>query len=273
MALNPQLRWDFAEAGVELGPPLCYGFAQCAVTVRSAKIARMTYLRTVGQAFGLAGFALLSWFDVLVQLVAFCVLCVGLVFFLGPAIEWSRHRSAVVRRLSTRWCGVEVEPPYQPEPPEPVRERDGWYRDGNQLYKRAFWIRWQRRLTWVMEDPAAQREFSWQLVNPLVTLLLPIAAAVSGPVALRAYGRWTRWWLGPRPVREGGGVVRRSWRWTNQRLESLGHQMGIFALSMVNLAFAVVQAILIIAVWPVAPPVIVWSRSQTNNMRSEIGNW
>src|SRR2546427_7939149 len=103
----------------------------------------MTYLRALGRAPALAALALLSWVDVLVELIAFALLCVGLVFFLGPAVEWARGRSSIARRLAARWCGVEIPSPYQPEPPEPARERDGWYRDGNTLYKRAFWIRWQ----------------------------------------------------------------------------------------------------------------------------------
>ena len=159
----------------------------------------MPYLRALGRAFALAAFAFLSWVDVLVELITFALLCGGLVFFFGPTLEWAADRSAMARTLAARWCGVEVEAPYRPEPPEPVRERDGWYRDGNKLYKRAFWIRWQHRLTWAMEDPATGREFPWQLLNPLVTLLLPVAVLLGGPAALRGYGRWTRWMLGARP--------------------------------------------------------------------------
>ncbi|WP_326945460.1 histidine kinase [Amycolatopsis sp. NBC_01307] len=230
----------------------------------------MAYVRAVGRAFALAAFALLSWFDVLVELVAFALLCLGLVFFLGPAIEWARHRSATVRTLSGRWCGVEVEPPYRPEPPAPERERDGWYRDGNTLYKRAFWISWSRRLTWVMEDPAAQREFSWQLVNPLVTLLLPVFALLGGPVALRGYGHWTRWWLGRRP---GAASKIGALRWMHRRLDSLGHQLGIFALSLVLTAFAVWPVALFLVAPPMAARMVRWSRDIANTLRREVGNW
>ncbi|UOZ09038.1 histidine kinase [Amycolatopsis sp. WQ 127309] len=230
----------------------------------------MAYVRAVGRAFALAAFALLSWFDVLIELVAFALLCLGLVFFLGPAIEWARHRSATIRTLSARWCGVEVEPPYRPEPPAPERERDGWYRDGNTLYKRAFWISWSRRLTWVMEDPAAQREFSWQLVNPPATLLLPVFALLGGPVVLRGYGRWTRWWLGRRP---GAASKIGALRWMHRRLDSLGHQLGIFALSLVLTAFAVWPVALLLVAPPMAAPVVRWSRDIANTLRREVGNW
>ncbi|MFJ1762824.1 histidine kinase [Amycolatopsis sp. NPDC088138] len=230
----------------------------------------MTYVRAVGRAFALAAFGLLSWLDVLLELLTFGLLCLGLVFFLGPAIEWARHRSATARVLAGRWCGVEIEPPYLPEPPEPERERDGWYRDGNTLYKRAFWIRWSRRLTWVMEDPAAQREFMWQLLNPLVTLLLPVFALLGGPMALRGYGHWTRWWLGRRP----GAVVKiGALRWVHQRLESLGHQLGIFALSVVLTAFAVWPVALLLVAPPMAAPVVRWSRTIANTLRREVGTW
>ncbi|WIY04391.1 histidine kinase [Amycolatopsis mongoliensis] len=228
----------------------------------------MTYLRALGRACALAALAVVSWFDVLVELVAFALLCVGLVFFLGPAIEWARHRSATARTLAARWCGVEIEAPYRPEPPEPVRERDGWYRDGNTLYKRAFWIRWNRRFTWAMEDPAAGREFGWQCLNPLVTLLLPVAALLGGPVVLRGYGRWTRWWLGPRPAAVPG-----QGRWLHRRLESLGHQMGILALGAVLFVFSLWQLVVIAFALPVAAPVILWTRSITDTLRREAGNW
>ncbi len=227
----------------------------------------MTYPRALGRALALAARSLLSWFDVLVELIAFALLCAGLVFFLGPAVEWARGRSTTARALAGRWCGVEVEAPYQPEPPEPVRERDGWYRDGNTLYKRAFWIRWQHRLTWALEDPAAEREFAWQLVNPLVTLFLPVAVLVGGPSVLRGYGRWTRWWLGPRPV-----VERRGNR-LQRHLESLGHQIGILVLSLVQFVFSAWQLVVIAVATPVAAPVVLWSRTITDTLRRETGNW
>ncbi|MFJ7211048.1 sensor histidine kinase [Amycolatopsis sp. NPDC098790] len=227
----------------------------------------MTYLRALGRACALAAFAFVSWVDVLLELIAFALLCVGLVFFLGPMIEWARHRSTTARTLAARWCDVEIEAPYQPEPPEPVRERDGWYRDGNTLYKRAFWIRWNRRFTWAMEDPAAGREFTWQLLNPVVTLALPVAVLLGGPAALRGYGHWTRWWLGPRPV------VERQGRWLHRRLESLGHQMGILALGVVMFVFTLWQLVIVAGALPVAAPVILWSRTITDTLRREAGNW
>ncbi|ADJ41868.1 two-component system histidine kinase [Amycolatopsis mediterranei S699] len=228
----------------------------------------MVYLRAIGRAFALAAFSLLSWLDVLVELVTFALLCGGLVFFFGPAVEWARGRSAAARTLAARWCGVEIAAPYRPEPPEPVRERDGWYRDGNQLYKRAFWISWQHRLTWVMEDPATGREFTWQLVNPLLTLLLPVAVLLGGPAALRGHGRWTRWMLGPRPPVE---PTRKNW--LHRHLESLGHQFGILALSLVQLIFSVFQLAVFGVATPLAAPVVLWSRSITDTLRREAENW
>jgi signal transduction histidine kinase len=228
----------------------------------------MPYLRALGRALALAAFSLLSWVDVLVELIAFALLCVGLVFFLGPAVEWARGRSTVARTLAGRWCGVEVEAPYRPEPPEPVRERDGWYRDGNQLYKRAFWVRWQHRLTWALEDPAAGREFTWQLVNPLVTLLLPVAVLLGGPPVLRGYGRWTRWWIGPRPAVE---PARKNW--LHRHLESLGHQFGILALALVQLIFSAFQLAAFVGAMPLAAPVVLWCRSITDTLRREAENW
>ncbi|MGW4521364.1 histidine kinase [Amycolatopsis sp. NPDC004378] len=227
----------------------------------------MTYLRALGRAGVLAAHSLLSWVDVLVELVAFALLCVGLVFFLGPAVEGARHRSTTARALAARWCGVEVEAPYRPEPPEPQRERDGWYRDGNTLYKHAYWIRWNRRFTWAMEDPASGREFTWQLLNPLVTVLLPVAVLLGGPGVLRGYGHWTRWWLGPRPP------VGSRKRWLHRRLESLGHQMGILALGVVMFVFSLWQLVVIAGALPVAAPVILWSRTITDTLRREAGNW
>ncbi|RSM34757.1 sensor histidine kinase [Amycolatopsis balhimycina DSM 5908] len=226
----------------------------------------MPYLRALGRALALAAFSLLSWVDVLIQLVTFAMLCGGLVFFFGPTVLWARGRSATVRALAARWCGVEIEAPYRPEPPEPARERDGWYRDGNQLYKRAFWIRWQHRLTWAMEDPATGREFTWQLVNPLCTLLLPVAVLLGGPAVLRGYGRWTRWWIGPRPPAE---PTRKNW--LHRHLEALGHQAGFFAVSVVLLIFSTFQLVVMVFFMPVATPVVLANRTITDTLRREAG--
>ncbi|MFD9891531.1 histidine kinase [Amycolatopsis sp. NPDC059027] len=232
------------------------------------------YVRSVGRAFALAGFALVSWLDVLAELLAFGLLCTGLIFFYAPALLWARRRSAKTRELVARWCGVEVESPYRPEPPEPAPERDGWYRDGNQLYKRAWWLRWMRRFHWATDDPATRRELGWQLVNPLAALALPVATMLCGPRALRWYGRWTRHWLGPRADGEPDiGVTRRVLRWVGRRYESLGHQMGLFVLAVVQLGFTVWPIVLLVGAYPVAAPIVLLSRTVTNTLRREAWNW
>ncbi|MFI5611297.1 histidine kinase [Amycolatopsis sp. NPDC051903] len=220
------------------------------------------------RAFALAGLAVLSWFDALVELLAFLLLCVGLVFFLSPALDRARGRSARTRELVGRWCGVEVASPYRPAPVEPERERDGWYRDGNQLYKRAWWIRWNRRFTWITEDPATGRELGWQLVNPPFALLTALLSLAVGARALRWYGRWTRFWLGPRPP---AGPPRK--RWLHRHLESFGHQIGLLALSLVHLGFSVWQFVVIIGAAPVAAPLVVSCRTIPDTLRREAGNW
>ncbi|WP_329069835.1 sensor histidine kinase [Amycolatopsis sp. NBC_01480] len=222
----------------------------------------MAYPTAVRRAFALAGLALLSWLDVLVELVTFVLLCVGLVFFLPSAILWARGRSRRTRALAGSWCGVEVPSPYRPEPPAPERERDGWYRDGNQLFRRSWWIRVNRRINWVLEDPAVGRELVWQLVNPLAGLVLVPAAVLCGPRALRAYGRWTRRWLGSRTARPRG-------RWLHRHSESLGHQIGILVLGLIHLVLAFAQLVAL----PFFPSVVVAGRAVPDTARREIHNW
>ncbi|MGH9060147.1 MAG: sensor histidine kinase, partial [Acidimicrobiales bacterium] len=226
----------------------------------------MTYPTAVRRAFALAGLALLSWLDLLVELFAFVLLCTGLVFFLPPAIVWARGRSRRTRALAGSWCGVDVVSPYRPEPPEPERESDGWYRDGNQLYRRPWWIRLNRRIHWVMEDPVLGWEFLWQLVNPLAGLLLPVATVLTGPRALRGYGRWTGWWLGPHPPRQRS-------RWLHRHTESLGHQLAILVLGLVHLGMALAQLVVLAGLLPLFPSVVRASRRVTDTTRREIRNW
>ncbi|MGW4482645.1 histidine kinase [Amycolatopsis sp. NPDC004368] len=224
------------------------------------------------RAFALAGFALLSWVDALVELVAFLLLCVGLVVFFTPAVDWARGRSARTRQLVSRWCGVEVAAPYRPEPAEPERESDGWYRDGNQLYKRPWWIRWNRRFTWITEDPATGREFGWQVLNPPFALVTALLSLVSGRRALRWYGRWTRYWLGPHLTAHPLPQRARK-RWLHRHVESVGHQFGLLALAVVHLVFSAWQLVVIIGAAPMAAPLVLGCRSVTDTLRREAGRW
>ncbi|MEU4669764.1 histidine kinase [Amycolatopsis sp. NPDC023774] len=225
-------------------------------------------MESVRRAFVLAGLALLSWVDALVELLAFLLLCVGLVFFLTPAIDWARARSARTRELVGRWCEIEVATPYRPAPAEPERERDGWYRDGNQLYKRAWWIRWNRRFTWIIEDPATSRELGWQVLNPPFALGTALLSVLAGRHALRWYGRWTRHWLGPHPAADPA----RKW-WLHRHLEAAGHQFGLLALACVHLVFSVWQLVLIIGAAPMTASLVVGCRTITDTLRREAGNW
>ncbi|MER6664284.1 sensor histidine kinase [Amycolatopsis japonica] len=225
-----------------------------------------TYLTSVRRGFVLAGLALVSWLDLLLELVGFCLLCVGLVFAYTLALEGTRPRAALTRRLAGRWCGVEVEPPYRPAPPEPERERDGWYRDGNSLFKRSWFIKWTKRFEWISDDPATGRDLGWQLWNPLAGLVLVPAVLLAGPRALRRYGKWTRWWLGPRPARTGDG-------WIKTRLKALGFQLGLFALSVAQLGMAIPTLLALIWPAPLFPAMVVAGRSVTDTLRREAKNW
>ncbi|MGK4598304.1 sensor domain-containing protein [Amycolatopsis sp. w19] len=225
-----------------------------------------TYLTSVRRGFVLAGLALVSWLDLLLELVGFCLLCVGLVFAYTLALEGTRPRAALTRRLAGRWCGVEVGSPYRPAPPEPERERDGWYRDGNSLFKRSWFIKWTKRFEWISDDPATGRDLGWQLWNPLAGLVLVPAVLLAGPRALRLYGTWTRWWLGPRPARTGDG-------WIKTRLKALGFQLGLFALSVAQLGMAIPTLLVLIWPAPLFPAMVVAGRSVTDTLRREAKNW
>ncbi|AIG72979.1 Hypothetical protein AJAP_00200 [Amycolatopsis japonica] len=225
-----------------------------------------TYLTSVRRGFVLAGLALVSWLDLLLELVGFCLLCVGLVFAYTLALEGTRPRAALTRRLAGRWCGVEVGSPYRPAPPEPERERDGWYRDGNSLFKRSWFIKWTKRFEWISDDPATGRDLGWQLWNPLAGLVLVPAVLLAGPRALRLYGKWTRWWLGPRPARTGDG-------WIKTRLKALGFQLGLFALSVAQLGMAIPTLLVLIWPAPLFPAMVVAGRSVTDTLRREAKNW
>ncbi|KFU76320.1 Signal transduction histidine kinase [Amycolatopsis lurida] len=225
-----------------------------------------TYLTSVRRGFALAGLALVSWLDLLLELVGFCLLCVGLVFAYTLALEGTRPRAALTRRLAGRWCGVDVEPPYRPAPPEPERERDGWYRDGNSLFKRSWFIKWTKRFEWISDDPATGRDLGWQLWNPLAGLLLVPAVLLTGPRALRLYGKWTRWWLGPRPSRARDGRVKGG-------LKALGFQLGLFALSVAQLGMAIPTLLSLIWPSPLFPTMVVAGRSVTDTLRREAKIW
>ncbi len=224
------------------------------------------YLTSVRRGLVLAGLALVSWLDLLVELVGFCLLCLGLVFAYTLALEGMRPRAALTRRLSGRWCGIEVEPPYRPAPPEPERERDGWYREGNSLFKRSWFIKWTKRFEWISDDPATGRDLGWQLWNPFAGLLLVPAVLLTGPRALRVYGHWTRWWLGPRVSQRGEGRLRR-------HLKALGHQMGLFGLSVAQLGMAVPTMLVLIWPAPVFPTLVIAGRTVTDTLRREARNW
>ncbi|WP_414936484.1 sensor histidine kinase [Amycolatopsis sp. cmx-11-51] len=224
------------------------------------------YLTSVRRGLALTGLALVSWLDLLLVLVGFCLLCAGLVFAYTLALEGARPRAVLTRRLAGRWCGIDVESPYRPAPPEPERERDGWYREGNSLFKRSWFIKWTKRFEWISDDPATGRDLGWQLWNPFAGLLLVPAVLLTGPPALRLYGKWTRWWLGPRERRGGEG-------WLKRHLKALGFQLGLFGLSAAQLGMAVPTLLVLIGPAPLFPTLVVAGRTVTDTLRREAKNW
>ncbi|MFO7250157.1 MAG: histidine kinase [Actinomycetes bacterium] len=150
----------------------------------------------------------------------------GMVFFFPPAIRLGRWWTGIARRRAEAWSGVRIEDPYQPPPPPPVRQADGWYREGRTLYRTPRFPAWNRRLNWLTKDPATWRDLAWLVLHPItgaplavLPLLLigygaylaaaqpwpgalagavpAVAGLLAAPYVPRLYGLWTRALLGP----------------------------------------------------------------------------
>lgn len=112
---------------------------------------------------------------------------VGLVFLFIPAVRLARWWTRLARRMTRAMTGVAVPDPYRPPPPSPRPRPDGWYRDGNQLYRTPRVPSFNRRLDWMFKDPATWRDFLWLTTYPLSTALiacLPAAALGYGLAAV-----------------------------------------------------------------------------------------
>ncbi|MFB9904930.1 sensor histidine kinase [Allokutzneria oryzae] len=159
------------------------------------------YAVAMARGVALAGVALLGLAAWIVTLLALLTLMVGLVITYMPAVKHTRFVPRLARRLAGRWSTVDIPDPYRPEPEPAQPGEDGWYRDGNQLYKTGWWLNYQRRLTWYAEDPATGRDWLWMLTNGVVGLvlgLLPAAAFGYGLFGIAA--PWlpsgTHWYAG-----------------------------------------------------------------------------
>ncbi|MFC4588068.1 sensor histidine kinase [Sphaerisporangium corydalis] len=108
---------------------------------------------------------------------------IGLIFLFPPLVRAVRGRTRQARRLSAAWSGVEIAAPYRQAPPPPMPQRDGWYRDGRQLYRTSMIPAFNRTWNWMIKDPATWRDFAWLTTEPLVGGLL-----AATPLAMLGYG-------------------------------------------------------------------------------------
>jgi signal transduction histidine kinase len=158
------------------------------------------------ELYGVALLGLLTFVGVIATFVPGFGL--GMVFLLPAPIVFSRRVTDLARRRVERWTGIVTRRPYQPEPPPPTPQVDGWYRRDNQLYRTARWPRVADRLDWALGDNATWRDMGWMLAAPftggLLGLLpallivgglgaplwsgLPLGAALAGGLATAAIG-------------------------------------------------------------------------------------
>ena len=85
-----------------------------------------------------------------------------------------RQLAVLTRRLSGQWCGVPIAGPYRPPAADDWSAED-WPAGGRPG--------WERRLRWLLGDPAGRRDLLWFAVNALVGWVLTAA-----PAGLIGYG-------------------------------------------------------------------------------------
>ncbi|SDX34008.1 Histidine kinase [Amycolatopsis xylanica] len=223
------------------------------------------YLIALRRSFVLAGLAIVGLLPLLGTLVALVFICSGvLIWFAPPVVEWCRRYVNRMRHVATELTGVELPAPYRAEPPEPEREADGWYRDGNSLYRKPKWVWVNRRIEWVFEDPATFRDGMWLVLNPVVGLLLPLVTVFAGPIAVRSYGRWLHGRLSRTPTFQG-------LRWLNKHGEAFGHLMGFLAVSTLQFLFGL--CVLCTIITPIGAGTTVAYRKFVNMLRDATSKW
>ncbi|MET0132967.1 MAG: sensor histidine kinase [Kibdelosporangium sp.] len=217
-----------------------------------------------------------------------------LISFAGTVrlFEVERWLPNLCRRLVGAWLGIGIPVPYLPKPGPPQPEADGWYRDGNQLYRKPQTVVRKQRFNWLLQDPATHRDHLWALLTPVtggLAAVLPAALIVGafwaplwvaipmvvlgfagGPVMLAVYGRWTGALLGP------SGRTSRSafWKWVMSGAWSLLLLAGTAGLSLIGFVYAVLQAM---AFFPglmgPLPPIVRASRTFVATRRDQIRAW
>lgn len=88
---------------------------------------------------------------------------IGLVIVFPPAVRLARAVTRRQRVLAARWSGIAIDEPYRPEPPPPVPQADGWYRDGRTLYRKPTIPAFNKRWNWMTKDPATWRDLAFLL--------------------------------------------------------------------------------------------------------------
>ncbi|GGO01791.1 sensor histidine kinase [Microbispora bryophytorum] len=151
-------------------------------------------LTALARSTALAGLALAGLAAGLVMLAAVLLtFLVGLVIVFPPAVRLGRAVTRLQRELAARWSGIPIDDPYRPEPPPPVPQADGWYRDGRTLYKRPTVPAFNKRWNWLTKDPATWRDLAYLLSAPLAG-----GFAAAAPLLATAYG--VAWAAGGNPV-------------------------------------------------------------------------
>ncbi|MDF5756099.1 histidine kinase [Spongiactinospora sp. TRM90649] len=124
-----------------------------------------------------------------------------------PALRLVRRWTGLARRLARDWSGVEIAVPYLPEPPPATPQPDGWYRDGRSLYRTPRMPNFNRRMNWVLKDPATWRDLAWVVTYAFGGPLLPLAPALMiGYGGVLAFGLVSLPWLAA-PVGAVAGVA------------------------------------------------------------------
>ncbi|MFD9950150.1 sensor domain-containing protein [Nonomuraea sp. NPDC059023] len=207
-------------------------------------------------------------------------------------LEHARRLPALARWLAGRWGGVEIPSPYRPAPEPPERDADGWYHDGDDLYRSAFVPAYLARLRWIAGDSATVRDLWWMALNPVIGapiallspallgcglvaawLRFPVAGGAAvllgiavGPASLHWHARWTRVLLAPTRANPG--------RVLDPRIVAGVRLCASMGLAFMAAALAAVQVLAIVVtatrLWPDIVPA---GRRFVSWRRAQMGEW